>query len=49
MVERLFKKYFEESKNVGVLSTLIETAVEAGLDKEKVITILFLENPENLY
>lgn len=40
MAERLMKGYFTESKFLGKLDTLIELAVEAGLDREETETVL---------
>ncbi|MGM0876902.1 MAG: DsbA family oxidoreductase [Bacillota bacterium] len=40
MVERLFKAYFTEVRHVGEAKTLIEIAVEVGLDEHEVQSLL---------
>jgi len=46
VVENLFKAYFEKSKDISNIDTLLEIAKESGLDKE-IIRKNFLENKDN--
>ena len=46
VVENLFKAYFEKSKDISNIDTLLEIAEESGLDKE-IIRKKFLENKDN--
>ena len=46
VVENLFKAYFEKSKDISNIDTLIEIAEESGLDKE-IIRNKFLDNKDN--
>ena len=44
MMERLFRAYFSEGRDIGDAGTLVELAAEAGLDREE--TRKFLEGTE---
>ena len=46
LVENLFKAYFEKSRDISNIDTLIEIAEESGLNKE-IIRNKFLENKDN--